>query len=396
MGETKHDIIIVGAGSAGITVAAQLKKADKNLDIAIIDPAEVHYYQPLFTLVGAGVSTLSETRRSQESLIPSGVTWYKKSVMSFSPNENRLTCDDKSSFAYNFLVVCPGIQIDWAKIIGLREALGKNGVCSNYSAETVEKTWETIQSFKSGRAIFTFPDTLIKCAGAPQKIMYLAEHYFRKQGVRDNAEVMFISAGKSIFGVKKYADALSRIIEKRGIKTLFGYNLESIDGPGQSATFRNVETQEEKKLDFKMIHVTPPMSAPGFIRASALANEAGWVDVDQYKLVHKKYENIFALGDASSLPTSKTGAAIRMQAPVVVGQLLAKRNGKPSDLSYNGYTSCPLVTGYGKLILAEFDYSGQPTETFPFDQSKERLSMYLLKKYGLPMLYWQGMLKGRA
>jgi sulfide:quinone oxidoreductase len=396
VGETKHDIIIVGAGSAGITVAAQLKKADKNLDIAIIDPAEVHYYQPLFTLVGAGVSTLSETRRRQESLIPSGVTWYRKSVMSFSPNENRLSCDDKSIFAYNFLIVCPGIQMDWAKITGLTEALGKNGVCSNYSAETVEKTWETIQAFKNGRAIFTFPNTLIKCAGAPQKIMYLAEHYFRKQGVRDNAEIMFVSAGKAIFGVKKYADALSRIIEKRGIKTLFGYNLESIDGPGQTVTFRNVETQEEKKFDFKMIHVTPPMSAPGFVRASALANEAGWVDVDQYKLVHKKYENIFALGDASSLPTSKTGAAIRMQAPVVVGRLLAKRNGKQSDLSYNGYTSCPLVTGYGKLILAEFDYSGQPTETFPFDQSKERLSMYLLKKHGLPLLYWQGMLKGRA
>ncbi len=392
----KHDIVIVGGGSAGITVAAQLKKEDNALDIAIIDPATYHYYQPLFTLVGAGVSTLEETRKKQVDLIPSGVTWYQNAVTTFLPQENKVVCSDHKTVEYKFLVVCPGIQVNWSKINGLSEALGKNGVCSNYSVESVEKTWETIRNFKSGRAIFTFPNTLIKCAGAPQKIMYLAEHYFRKQGIRDQVEVIFVSAGKAIFGVKKYADALNRIIENRGIKTLFGYNLESIDSTKKTATFKNVDTNEEKSLDFTMIHATPPMSAPDFVRMSLLANEAGWVDVDKNTLKHIKFPNVFAIGDASSLPTSKTGAAIRKQAPVLVGQLLAEKAGKKSTLSYNGYTSCPLVTGYGKLILAEFDYSGQPAETFPFDQSKERLSMYLLKKHGLPLLYWQGMLKGRA
>jgi sulfide:quinone oxidoreductase len=136
------------------------------------------------------------------------------------------------------------------------------------------------------------------------------------------------------------------------------------------------------------------MSAPDFIKRSPLANEGGWVDVDKRTLQHTKYPNVFSLGDASSLPTSKTAAAIRAQAPILVENLMTVMAGKAPGAIYDGYTSCPIVTDYGKLILAEFDYDKKPCETFPFDQSKERLSMYLLKKHVLPTLYWQGMLKG--
>lgn len=133
-----------------------------------------------------------------------------------------------------------------------------------------------------------------------------------------------------------------------------------------------------------MIHVTPPQSAPDFIRKSKLANETGWVDIDKNTLQHNRYPNIFSIGDASSLPTSKTGAAIRKQAPILVANLLAALHKKKAVKQYDGYTSCPLVTGYGKLVLAEFDYQNQPKETFPFDQSKERWSMYQLKNMFCP------------
>lgn len=388
-------VLIVGGGSAGITVAARLCNAGVR-GVCLIEPETVHYYQPLFTLVGAGVTPMSATKHLMSDVIPSGVNWFKDKAKIFRPDENQVELDSGKVISYDYLVVCPGIQVDWDKIEGLQGQIGHGGICSNYATEYVSYTWEAIKSFKQGTAIFTFPNTPIKCAGAPQKIMYLAEDYFRKVGIRSKCRIVFASAGPRIFGVEKYAKTLRNIIESRGIETEFRHNLIKVDAANKVAIFENVETKETKQLTYDLLHVSPPMSAPDFIKQSPLANDAGWVEVDKYTLQHTRFKNIFSLGDASSLPTSKTGAAIRKQAPVLVENLLALMNGRELKARYDGYSSCPLVTGYGRLILAEFDYDGKPAETFPFDQSKERFSMYLLKKYVLPPLYWFGMLKGRV
>ena len=226
--------------------------------------------------------------------------------------------------------------------------------------------------------------------------MYLAEHYFQKQGVRNKVTVKFGSAKPRIFPVDKYALCLEKIIADRKIETMFEHQLVELRPHAKEAVFRNLAAESEVVQNYDMIHVTPPMSAPSFIASSPLAADDGWVSVDKDNLQHTSYSNVFALGDASNLPTSKTGAAIRKQAPTVAANVVAQVDGKPMPKIYNGYTSCPLVTGYGRLILAEFDYDKQPDETFWFDQSKERWSMYMLKKVGLPILYWSGMLRGRA
>lgn len=316
-------------------------------------------------------------------------------VTGFAPEDNSLTTRNGERVEYDYLVVAPGIQVNWNQISGLQENIGRNGVCSNYSFEYVNSTWDCIRAFQGGNAIFTMPSTAIKCGGAPQKIMYLAEDYFRRQGIRDKATVMFASPSPAIFSVAKYKASLERIVQQRGIETRFRHELIEIRGPEKEAVFRNLESQATVTLPYEMIHVTPPMSAPDFVRSSPLASEAGWVDVDKHTLQHTTFPNVFALGDASSLPTGRTGAAIRKQAPVLVKNLMAAIEGQPLTATYDGYTSCPIVTRYGRMMLAEFDYDQQPQETFPFDQSKERWSMWLLKKYGLPLIYWHGMLKGR-
>jgi sulfide:quinone oxidoreductase len=391
----KFEVLIVGGGTGGITVAAQLERAGLT-GIAIIEPAKDHFYQPLWTLVGAGICSLEESRRDMASVIPDGVRWIHDSVASFQPEASKVTCASGKEYSYDYLVVSPGIELLWDRIRGLPETLGNNGVSSNYLSELAPRTWEFIRDFQGGTALFTFPSTPVKCAGAPQKIMYLAEDYFRINQRRDKSKVIFASASKAIFGIQKYAVALNRIISNRGIETRFREDLIAVDGPAKKATFRNLDTGAESVIAFDFLHVTPPMAAPQFIRTSPLANAEGWVDVDKFTLVHNRYKNIFGLGDASSLPTSRTGAAIRKQAPVLVNHLLAARAGRTVEDRYNGYASCPLVTRYGRVILAEFDYDGNPCETFPFDQSKERYSMYLLKRYVLPLVYWFGMLKGRA
>lgn len=390
-----HQVVVIGCGAAGAGIAARLLRAVCVKDVAIIEPAEFHYYQPIWTLVGGGVVDREASKKPMAELIPKGAHWIKDAVAGFFPDENRLTTRDGKAISYDYLVVAPGIQIDWAKIKGLPEALGKNGVCSNYSYESVNSTWENIQNFKGGNAIFTFPPPPIKCAGAPQKIMYLAEDYFRKQGIRDKANILYYAASPSIFAVKKYADALNeQVIKPRGFETRYKHNLIEIRADKKEAVFQNLDTNEIVVQAYDMIHVAPPMSAPDFIKKSPLANEAGWVDVNKETLQHVRYPNIFSLGDASSLPTSKTAAAIRAEAPILEANLLAHMEGQALRARYDGYTSCPLVTGYGKLILAEFDYDLNPKETFPFDQGRERWSMYQLKRWILPVIYWNGLVKG--
>lgn len=392
-----HELLIVGGGTAGITVAAQLGGKDAAPKMAIVDPSPVHYYQPLWTLVGGGVYPREASMRAMADVIPSGTTWIRDAVTGFDPEKHAVKLASGMTLTYDQLVVAPGIQLDWDKIEGLVEALGKDGVTSNYSYETVNYTWDLIRSFDGGDAVFTFPSTPIKCAGAPQKIMWLAEEAFRRQGVRGKARVTFASAGGAIFGVPKYRAALEKLVAERAIQTSYGKDLVAVRPQSREAVFRDVASGAEHVLRYDLLHVSPPQSAPDVVKRSPLAQEGplGWVDVDKHTLQHVRYPNVFSLGDASSLPCSKTGAAIRKQAPVVVENLLAFRAGTPLAARYDGYASCPLVTGYGKVILAEFGYDGVIMETFPFDQAKERYSMYALKAHALPNVYWNGMLRGR-
>ncbi|BFH14346.1 pyridine nucleotide-disulfide oxidoreductase [Paenibacillus dendritiformis] len=392
-----YAVAIVGAGSAGLSVAARLLRASAALhgSVVIVDPQAKHYYQPLWTLVGGGVMRKEVTERDQQSLIPKGADWLQEAVAHFRPDVNRIVTSAGTVIGYDVLVVAAGIQVDWDRIKGLKECIGREGVCSNYDYRYVDSTWRSIREFRGGTAIFTQPNTPIKCGGAPQKIMYLADDAFRRAGVREKTDIIFACGNASIFAVPKYAAALGKVVERKGITAKYKRNLVEIDSAKREAVFEHVDTKERETLRYDMIHVVPPMSAPSFIRDSPLAGPGGWAEVDKHTMQHVRFANVFALGDCSNLPTSKTGAAIRKQAPAAARNVLNVLAGKPLDASYDGYTSCPLVTGYNRLILAEFDYDLTPRETFPFDQSKERYSMYVLKKDLLPKLYWHGMLKGR-
>lgn len=392
-----YQIVIVGGGAAGITTAAQLLKQNSSLDIAIAEPSQKHYYQPGWTLVGGGIAPIDKFMREEQDVMPQGATWIQDYVTTLDPDHNSLTLAQGQTIAYDYLIVCPGIQIDWHLIEGLPEALGKEGVTSNYSQDYAPYTWETLKNFQGGTAIFTHPNTLIKCGGAPQKVMYMADDYF-KRSLRNNYQVMFCSAGTKMFSVAAYDATLEAVVKRRGITTQFQHNLKEIKADTKEAIF-DVTTDrgvEEASIHYDMIHVAPPMSSPDFIKQSPLANDQGWVDVNPYTLQHNRYSNVFGLGDASSLPTSKTAAAARKQVPVVVQNLLSKINHQPLMAKYNGYTCCPLITGYHSAIMAEFDYDGYPTPSFPLDPTKERYSMFLAKVYALPWIYWHRMLKGEG
>lgn len=395
-----HQILIVGGGAAGITVAASLQRHrhELDLDIAIIDPSPDHYYQPAFTLVGAGAYDLKATRRDEAKLIPGDVTWIKDAVNTFAPDANAVTLASGRTVTYDYLVVCPGLQLNWGAIAGLKEAINHGGVCSNYSPQTVEYTWTCMEALKPGdKALFTQPPMPIKCPGAPQKAAYLAADYLTRKGIRTFVDVRFLTQTPAIFGVPFYARELVKIAAAHGITVHYQHNLVEIDGAAKVATFEIAggETQGERvRLSYDMIHVTPPQSAPDIVRASPLANTAGFVDVHANSLQHLKYKNVFGLGDAASTANSKTAAAIRKQAPVVVRNLFNLIRGGAIEEGYDGYAGCPLTTSYSKVLMAEFIYGGKPAPTLPLNPARANTPNWLIKKYGLPRLYWNYMLKG--
>jgi sulfide:quinone oxidoreductase len=419
--EKQCQVLIIGGGTGGIMTAAQLKRKDRNLSITIIEPSDVHAYQPAWTLVGAGVYNFAKTKRPESSLIPKGVEWVKDFATSFEPEHYRVNTRHSGSIRYEVLVLATGIQMDIDALPGLRAALNTDSVCSNYIDP--EKTFEVLKRFKGGNAVFTQPATPIRCGGAPQKIMYLAEEFFIKSGVRKSTNVIFATPGTVIFGTRDFAVELERILRKKEVRFKPYYKPVSINPDQKEITFEFIRKDaivKEETLDklvgetsddphritikYDMLHTAPPQSAPDFIKQSPFAYQdgpnKGWIKVDIHTLQSPDYHNVFALGDSAALPTAKTGAAIRKQAPVVVENVLrVLRQRGVSDKTYEGYSSCPIVTGYGKMLLCEFKYDNvrdsDPLLSKLFNLAREQWSMWILKKYGLPWLYWNMMMKGR-
>ncbi len=443
MSNIKHQVVVIGGGTGGIMTAAQLKKARKSLDIVIIDPTDKHYYQPANTLVGAGIMKMHQTIRDEKKLIPNGVEWIKEYVDDIDPDNNKVILRNGDEIEYEYLIAAPGIQINLDGIKGLKEAFGKRGVCSNYVDP--EYTWEVLKNFHGGNALFTQPASPIKCPGAPQKIMYLAADYLESKNLQDHTNVIDATPGTVIFGVQPFRDELENYLLKYNIKQRYGYKLVEVDGDKKEAHYVRLELPHENDyivndernaagclgyvwegdsrrvvqevnspfhmtkegthyiIKYDMLHLAPPQSAPDWFQKTKLANpdgvNQGWMGVDKNSLQSIYYPNVFGVGDVTDLPTARTGAAIRKQAPVVVNNMLRLMDGKAADCrNYKGYSSCPLVVSHNKMLLAEFGYDGarmsDPMLSVFFNTAKASYPMWILKRYGLPFMYWNLMMKG--
>ena len=395
----KFSVVIVGGGAAGISVASSLLSRQPNLDIAIIDPAEIHYYQPGWTMVGGGIFKPEKTVRTMASLIPKQVQWIKAAVAAFDPDNKQVLLEGCKPLNYDALVVCPGLKLNWHGIEGLVETLGKNGVTSNYRYDLAPYTWQLVRDMQRGKAVFTQPPMPIKCAGAPQKAMYLSADHWQKQGVLKDIQIDFYNTGAALFGVAAYVPALMEYVKRYDANLHFNHQLIKVDGSQKRAWFKQMQGENSQiiETDFDMIHVVPPQQAPDFIRASNLVDQAGWVSVDQNTLQHTQYPHIFALGDVMNAPNAKTAAAARKQAPIVAVNVLEYLQGGSKFAQYDGYGSCPLTVERGKIVLAEFGYGGKLLPSFPkwlLDGEQPTRMAWLLKEKILPPMYWDGMLKG--
>ncbi|MFJ9410555.1 FAD-dependent oxidoreductase [Streptomyces sp. NPDC101393] len=394
-----HHVVIVGGGTAGITVAARLRRAGVR-DITLLEPSETHWYQPLWTLVGGGQAPLRAALRTEADVMPPGVRWLRERAAAVDPAARTVTTASGRVLSYGRLVLAPGLQLDWDGVPGLAAALGHDGVTSNYRPDLAPHTWELIRRMRRGTAVFTMPSGPVKCGGAPQKIAYLAADHWRKRGVLDAIRIILVIPEPAMFKVPVFSQALEETARRYGIEVRLRSEMTALDGAKRTAVITDHATGTDETVSYDLLHAVPPQRAPEWLAGGPLADPGspyGYVRADRETLQHPNFPQIFALGDVASLPTSKTGAAIRKQAPVVVANLLAGLRGRPATARYDGYTSCPLVTARHKMLLAEFDYDLRPTPSIPLiDTTRERTDMWFLKRYGLPQLYFQGMLKGRA
>lgn len=395
---SKQTVAIVGGGAGGLATAASLLRRRSDLHVIVIEPRETHFYQPGFTFVGGGVFRQAQTARPMGKVMPRGVTWLKDAVAGFEPTRNQLLLSNGGRVAYDALVVAPGLELHWDGIDGLRETLGKNGVTSNYDYELAPYTDQLVSELRGGRALFTQPPMPIKCAGAPQKAMYLSCDRWRQTGRLDGIDVQFHTAGTVLFGVEYFVPALMGYVERYGIDLNYGSTLTAVDGPGRCATFAVKDQDGCTRLverGFDMLHVVPPQRSPQLIRESVLADAAGWIEVNPETLRHRRIANVFGLGDACSAPNAKTAAAVRKQAPVVAENIASVLSGREPSAVYDGYGSCPLTVERGRVVLAEFGYNGTLLPSFPaIDARKPSRFAWFLKEHLLPYIYWNIMLRG--
>lgn len=410
----KGKIVIIGGGAAGLSMAARLKRWISDPDITLIDPSDRQYYQPGFTLIASGVYTPDEVWKKQEDCIPSGVKWVKDAVAAVDPVKNEVTTKANGKISYDFLVLTPGLQINWEKVEGITQAsLGEGNAHCIYDFDGAQKTWKAMQEFvqKGGKGIYTDTYTKHKCGGAPKKICLLTEHQSRKQNRREAVDLNFYTASKQLYNVPFFTPRLLEIYEERNIPINLNTRVKGVDTATKQVHFERREKVGDQTIvtpfveDYDFLHFTPPMSAPDFVREAGLGWTEGdlaadaWVMADKETLIHKTYPNIISLGDAAGIPTSKTSAAIRMQVPIAAKNLISIMEGKEPTEIYDGYAACPIITDYGHVLLCEFDYNKKEKISFPFnliDTSKEQWAAWLLKVYVLKPMYFYGMLNGYA
>jgi sulfide:quinone oxidoreductase len=394
-----HDVLIIGGGNAGISLAARLHRYGVK-DVAVAEPKDHHLYQPLFSHIAGGRATASEAIRPQASVTPRGVTWLHDAAAGVDAAANTVTMASGAKITYGHLVVCPGLQLDWDQVPGLAEAVHSPHGASHYEFELAPKAWTLLSTLKSGTAVFTMPAGPIKCGGAAQKPMYLACDYWREQGVLDDIRVVMVQPYPTVFGVPGVDEELDRKVAEYGIELRLNSELVSVDPAARTAHIRNTSDGGTEELRYDVLNAVPPQSVPDWLKRTDLpapGDAGGFVEVDPETLQHVRYPNVWSLGDAAGTTNSKCGGALRKQAKVLAKNLVAARKGKPLKQKYNGYAVCPFTASRSTVIFAEFDDQYRPMPTIPRVPTwKESRASWVVDRDIFPQVYWNLILRGRA
>ena len=399
-GTEHHDVVIIGGGNAGISLAGRLRRYGVR-DVAVVEPSDRHLYQPFFSHIAGGTAPAAMAVRPQSEVIPRGVSWLHDAAVGIELESNEVVLASGAHVSYGHVVVCPGIQRDWHAVPGLAEAMDSPHGASNYDFELAAKAWPLLSGLRRGTAVFTMPSGPITCGGAAQKPMYLACDYWRKQGVLDDIRVVMVVPTATVYGMALVDEELNRKIAEYSIELRCSSELIEVDAVERTVLLREKLTGSSERLSYDVLHAVPPQSAPDWLKSTGLpapGDSGGFVEVDPETLRHVRYENVWSLGDAAATRNSKSGAALRQQTLVLAKNLKAALKGKSAKARYNHYSACPFTVSRSTVVFSEFDDQYRPMPSVPrwVNLARERRSTWILERFILPRVYWKLILKGRA
>lgn len=403
--KTTARIVIAGSGLGGLAAANRLARELDGAKITIVDRKEIHNYQPGYTLVATGVWPVEKVSDRNADLMPAGVEWVKEMVSEFDPEANAIVTDAGRRIEYDYLIVATGLQLDFGQIEGMDvAAIGTNGLGSVYpSPQAAQATWQAMDAYrqKGGKALMTLPATPLKCAGAPLKMTFMVVDRLQQAGTRDRSDVQFHSALDNIFSVPRINQEVLDRWDRLKVPVTFNSKLVAVDIGARRATVTSPEG-ERTELDYDFMHVVPPMRAPDAVKNSPLSWKeggfaaGGWLEVDKETLRHRRFPNVFGIGDINGTPKGKTAATVKKSTPLVVQNLLDVIAGREPSLKFDGYTSCPLLLREGAALLVEFDYENRLTPSLPTIDPLQDSYFAWVMKYRLLKPAYMAVAKGRV
>lgn len=410
------NIAIIGAGLGGISLSAQLISDLPNAKITLFDADPMLYYQPGFTLIAAGIYDKDDVSYDKKDLINKKVQWVQENVAKLNVESKSLQTTSGATHTYDYLIIATGTTYEFELYKGLSEEIVNDpstNIASIYTADSAVKARDMLKKLakNGGRAIFAEPNTPIKCGGANKKLNFLLEDLARSEGGRDKLEMHLYTGGDSMLSSPIHAKMIEQLYIERDMPYSTRHLLVEVDKERNVAIFEKLMPYRENGQDkvakervevpYDYLFVIPKMKTSDFIAQAGLSISKGhtagnWVDVDKYTLQHKKYPYIFAIGDCAGIPKGKTGASIRKQYPVVAKNLIAHLQGQNLEAKFNGYTACPLLTGYGKAVMVEFNYEGADPMLPCFGATRESWMNWFIKVYLMKPMVMQGMIYARA
>jgi len=391
-------IVILGAGTAGTMMLNKLHNIlDKEeWELTIVDQYKTHYYQPGFLFIPFGVYKKQDVIKPKHDFFPSGVNVIYNKIDRVEGENNRVLLDGGQILNYDFLIIATGTQTRPEETPGLKDKLWYKDIFDFYTIEGALALHERFKDFKGGDLVMCIAEVPFKCPVAPLEFVFLAEAYFTKKGIRDKVNISFVTPMSGAFTKPVATKMLSELMTEKNINIIPDFYIEKVDNDS-----KKLVSYDEREVPFDILTIVPVNMGNDMVERSGLGDDMNFVKTDKFTLQSQDFENIFVLGDAANIPTSKAGSVAHFAGEILTENLLSAIEGRELHAKFDGHANCYIETGYGKGALIDFNYTTEPLPgTFPLPGIGPfgLLKNTKINHYGKILfrwIYWHMLLKGK-
>ena len=351
-------LLILGAGTAGTMMANKLRRRldPAEWEITIVDPDPIHYYQPGFLFVPFGVYESHELKRQKSEFMPAGVNLRYETVEVVEPDKKRVKLEGRTEYlSYDVLIVATGTQIQPGETEGLLGSGWRKDIFDFYSFDGSAALRKKLQHFEGGRVVLNVAEMPIKCPVAPLEFLFLADYYFHTQGLRDKVEIVYATPLDAAFTKPRAAELLGGLLEQKGVKVVPDFNLSEV-----KSEEKKIASYDGKELDYDLFVSIPVNMGDALWERSGLGDELNYVATDKHTLAAKEMKDVFVLGDATDLPSSKAGSVAHFEADVLTENVMRQIEGQTLLPHFDGHANCFIESGFGRGLLIDFNYETEP------------------------------------